>query len=60
MPPHRVAVRVTLPAWAPEVCLSVRDCGCCGARGALACVEPPDHASVHAFVCRACGRDKDC
>ena len=50
-----------LPPWQQrESCHAERDCGCCGARTALVCVERYEHAGVHAFVCRNCGRDKDC
>lgn len=48
-----------LPTYAP-FCAVVRDCSCCGATGALACVEPLAHGGVHAFVCRRCGRDPRC
>lgn len=49
-----------MPAWRASQCFIERDCGCCGARGALLCLEPGDHGGVHAFVCRACGKDRDC
>lgn len=59
MVPRALRAAMMLPPWA-AFCGAERDCGCCGARGALYCVEPPTHAATHAFVCRACGRDKDC
>ena len=50
-----------LPPWQRrEYCHAERDCDCCGARGALVCSERFEHESVHAFLCRNCGRDKDC
>ena len=54
------AGRVTLPAWQGMECHAMRDCGCCGARGALLCMEPREHEGVHAFWCRNCGRDPRC
>lgn len=51
---------MTLSAWSSPACATRRDCGCCGARGALVCVEPDDHEGVHALLCQNCGRDKDC
>ncbi len=56
--PHSTAM--TLAAWTPQVCEAIRDCHCCGANAALACLEGPDHSGIHAFICRNCGRDKDC
>lgn len=50
---------MAVPAWNP-LCLAERDCGCCGARGALVCTDGREHAGIHAFLCRNCGRDKDC
>lgn len=49
-----------VPSWQRPVCETMRDCGCCGARGALVCLEPLDHGGVHAFLCRSCGKDRDC
>lgn len=50
---------VTAVAWA-RFCNEARDCDCCGARGALLCLESPGHTDIHAFVCRACGKDPRC
>jgi len=43
----------------PDACTTIRDCGCCGARSAMQCIERGGHA-IHALVCRNCGRDRDC
>ena len=51
---------MTLAAWEAPFCLTLRDCGCCGARGGLVCREPFDHAGIHFFWCKYCGRDRDC
>ena len=51
---------VTLPAWQGMHCHALRDCNCCGARGALLCMEPREHDGIHAFHCRNCGRGSGC
>ena len=60
MRPACAPAAVTVPAWARPECHAERDCGCCGARSALVCLEPRDHDGIHAFLCRNCGRDRDC